>query len=167
MTPEFHRPLAVAAIGAGGLTREVVADAGDCAALATRLLLPAVAAVSCRFQLSREGRDGEIVVAAGRLLARVAQVCVISLDQFESEVDEAFRVRFVPDGTQDEDGDPESVDELPYAGASIDLGEAAAEQLALALDAYPRKPGAALPEEEPATAAIHPFAALAGRRPQS
>ncbi len=164
MTPEFHRPLAVEAVGPGGLAREVVADAGERAALATRLQLPGVAASSCRFQLSREGRDGEVVVASGRLAARVQQVCVVSLDVFEADIDEAFRVRFVPEGTQEEDGDPESDDELPYSGAVIDLGEAAAEQLALALDPYPRKPGAALPEEEPATAAIHPFAALAARR---
>ena len=32
-------------------------------------------------------------------------------------------------------------------GATIDLGEATVEQLALALDPFPRKPGIALPEE--------------------
>ena len=162
--PEFHRPLATEAVGPGGLTREVTADAAECAALAIRLRLPAVLALSCRFQLSREGRDGEVVMASGRLAARVEQVCVVSLDPFEAAIDEAFRVRFVPDGSQNEDGDPESDDELPYSGGAIDLGEATAEQLALALDPYPRKPGAALPDEEPATATIHPFAALAARR---
>ena len=164
MNPEFHRPLAIEAIGPGGLAREVVADAGECAALATRLLLPAVLAVACRFQLSREGRDGAVVVASGRLLARVEQTCVVSLDPFETAVDEAFRVRFVLAGTEQDDDDPEADDELPYAGATIDLGEAAAEQLGLALDPYPRKPNAALPEPEPPSAVIHPFAALAARR---
>lgn len=162
--PEFHRPLVVEAIGPAGLAREVVADAGECAALATRLRLPAVLAVSCRFQLSREGRDGAVVAATGRLVARVEQVCVVSLDPFEAGIDEAFRVRFVPAGTEDADADPDSDDELPYSAAAIDLGEAAAEQLALALDPYPRKPDAVLPAEEPATATIHPFAALAARR---
>ena len=42
---------------------------------------------------------------------------------------------------------------------TIDLGEAAAEQLALALDPYPRAPGAVLEMEEEPEAA--PFAALA------
>ncbi len=166
MTPEFHRPLAVEAIGAGGLAREVVADAAECAALAARLLLPSVAAVSCRFQLSREGRDGDVVAAAGWLRARVERECVVSLDPFEAVIDEAFHVRFVPEGTEDDDIDPEADDELPYSGASIDLGEAAAEQLALALDPYPRKPGATLPDEQPAVATVHPFAALAARRPR-
>ena len=164
MTPEFHRPLALEAIGPGGLVREVVADAAECAALATRLRLPAVAAMSCRFELSREGRDGDVVVALGRLRARVEQECVVSLDPFEAAIDEAFRVRFVPAGSEDAEIDPESDDELPYSGASIDLGEAATEQLALALDPYPRKPGAELPDEPATTAVVHPFAALAARR---
>ena len=41
--------------------------------------------------------------------------------------------------------DLEAEDEIPYEGTSIDLGEAASEQLALALDPFPRKPGAELP----------------------
>jgi hypothetical protein len=57
----------------------------------------------------------------------------------------------------------ESPDEIPYAGDSIDLGAVLAEQLALSLDPYPRKPGAALPPEaadEPET----PFSILRGRK---
>ena len=164
MTPELSRPLAIEAVGAGGLSREVVAGAAECAAVAARLLLPAVAALSCRFQLAREGSDGRVVVATGQLTARLTQVCVVSLDEFEADLTETFRIRFVPDGTQEEEGDPESDDEIPYLGASIDLGEATVEQLALTLDPYPRKPDAVLPEEELPDAVVHPFAALAACR---
>jgi hypothetical protein len=56
------------------------------------------------------------------------------------------------------------MDEIPTGpGAVADLGEALAEQLALALDPYPRAPDAALPpeaEEAPAS----PFARLAALR---
>ncbi|MDB5401383.1 MAG: hypothetical protein JWQ55_3401, partial [Rhodopila sp.] len=50
-------------------------------------------------------------------------------------------------------------DEIPFDANLIDLGEAAAEQLGLALDPYPRMPGVELPlaEDEPNP---HPFAAL-------
>lgn len=58
---------------------------------------------------------------------------------------------------------PESDDEIPFEGNQIDLGEAAAEQLGLALDPYPRMPGAELPEAE-ADVELHPFARLAGLR---
>jgi uncharacterized metal-binding protein YceD (DUF177 family) len=86
------------------------------------------------------------------------RTCVITLEDFETEMTEALAIRFVPAGTETEEIDPEAEDEIPYGGKTIDLGEAAAEQLALALEPYPRKPGAALAEEPAAPA--NPFAAL-------
>jgi hypothetical protein len=57
-------------------------------------------------------------------------------------------------------------DEIPSENGVVDLGEAVAEQLALALDPYPRAPGAAMPEEtDDAAAERHPMAALAKLRP--
>jgi hypothetical protein len=41
----------------------------------------------------------------------------------------------------------EGPDEIFFGVEVIDLGAALAEQLALALDPYPRRPGAALPAE--------------------
>ena len=168
--PEMHRPVALGQIGTAGLEREVVATAAECAAIAARLLLPAVAALACRFRLSNAGAG--VVLAEGRLTARVTQECVVTLDPFEVDLAEDFRVRFVPEDQFDADDDSidlESDDEIPYAGSHIDLGDAAVEQLALALDPYPRKPGVALPDEgaapsaEDAPPATSPFAALARR----
>ena len=85
----------------------------------------------------------------------VVRTCVVSLDDFETTLEEDFRVRFVPAGTETDNPDPEAEDEIPFAGTVIDLGEAAAEQLALSLDPYPRKPGAELPESEPALRTRH------------
>lgn len=169
--PEFHRPVAVDRIGPAGREIEVVADAAECAALTTRMAIPAVLALRCRFRLTPE--PGGVVVAEGELHARLRRECVVSLELFETALDERFRLRFVPAGAavdEDEDDeaplDVESDDEVPYPGGSIDLGEAAAEQLALAMDPYPRKPDASLPEEA-AEPAESPFAALARlRKPQ-
>jgi uncharacterized metal-binding protein YceD (DUF177 family) len=161
MNPELHRPLAVERIGPPGSLHTVTADPSECAALARRLGIPAVTALRCEFSLTRHLRG--VVAAEGRLHATVIRTCVITLEDFESGVDENFRLRFVPAGQETDDPDPESEDEIPYAGPAIDLGEAAAEQLALALDPYPRSPGAELPDTEAETAP-HPFAALAQRR---
>jgi hypothetical protein len=52
-------------------------------------------------------------------------------------------------------------------GETLDLGEALAEQLALALDPYPRAPGASLAaaeDEEDESPARGPFAGLAPLR---
>ena len=144
-------------IGEAGFEYRVEANPAECAALALRLGVPALASLSCRFRLSRAA--GGVIVAEGRLEARITRVCVVSLDEFETAVAEDFRVRFVPPGRESDAIDPDADDEIPYDSAVIDLGEATAEQLALALDPYPRKPGAEL--SEPAQQAPDgPFAVL-------
>jgi len=171
---EFSRPLAVARLPREGLERLVEANPAECEALARRLRVPAIARLSCRFALM-PGRQGR-VVAEGDLEALVTQTCVVSLEPFEAVVRERFELHFVPTGSESEDPDPELPDETGYPGETIDLGEAAAEQLALALDPYPRRPGVAQDAGEAGEAedagggvvrddadedrAPHPFAAL-------
>lgn len=159
MTPEFSRPVALARIGSSPTESIVSAAPDECRALAHRMGLPAILSLDCRLVLTR---DGVAVRAEGELRARVLQVCVVSLDEFESVVEDRFVVRFVPAGSEAEAIDPEAEDEIPYEGTEIDLGEAAAEQLALALDAYPRKPGVVL-EAEPLQRPS-PFAGLEALR---
>jgi uncharacterized metal-binding protein YceD (DUF177 family) len=124
--------------------------------------LPGIRSVACDFRLRREADAA--ISAHGRLRARVTQTCIVSLDDFNTTVTEDFHIRFVPVGKDSDNEDPESPDELVYEGVVIDLGEATAEQLGLALDPYPRKPGAVLPEEGEPEAKPHPFAALAALR---
>ena len=161
MTPELHRPVATDRIGAQGLDVDVSASEEERTALAARMRVPAIGELSCRFQLRRVG---SVIAAEGQLRARLTQICVVTLDEFEHRVSEHFAVHFVPLGDEDEDSDPDAIDQIPYAGSSIDLGEAAAEQLALALDPYPRKPGAELADPDEVETP-NPFAALANRRP--
>jgi uncharacterized metal-binding protein YceD (DUF177 family) len=159
----MHRPVALDQIGPAGLEVEVHATAAECRALASRMGIPAVVECRCRFRLT--GIGAGVVLAEGHLTARVVRDCVVTLDPFETLTEERFRLRFVPPGTESDDADPEADDEIAIAGASIDLGEVAAEQLALALDPYPRKPDAALPETD-AAAPEKPFAALARLQPR-
>lgn len=161
MTPELHRPIAVERVGPAGLDVMVEASAVECAALAQRMNLPAVLALTCRFRLERDTAGS--LLAYAHLVARVVQTCVISLEDFTATIDERFVVRCVPDGEESDDADPEALDEITYADDTLDLGEAAAEQLALALDPYPRAPNAELPEipDEPVE---WPFDALAALR---
>ncbi|MGA3397980.1 MAG: YceD family protein [Acetobacteraceae bacterium] len=160
MTTELHRPVPADRVGPTGLEVTLEADEAERAALARRMQVPGVLALRCTFRLVR--LTAECVLAEGHLLAQVVQTCVVSLDDFAAQIDEHFRVRFVPAGQESDDPDPEADDEIGYTGSMLDLGEAAAEQLALALDPYPRAPGAALPEIE-ANADAHPFAALRRR----
>ena len=161
MNPELHRPVATDRIGPDGLEVTVQASDAECAALAARMQVPAVLSLHCRFRLSRSAPQN--IEANGHLHARVVQTCVVSLDDFESSVEEDFVVRFVPAGQESHAMDPDAEDEIPFEDGMLDLGEAAAEQLGLALDPYPRQPGVELPtfDEDEAT---HPFAALGVRR---
>jgi uncharacterized metal-binding protein YceD (DUF177 family) len=161
MDPELHRPVTVARIGPAGLEMTVKATEAECTALAHRMKLPAVLSLLCEFRLERDSTGS--LFADGHLLARVVQVCVVSLDEFANTIEDRFVVRCVEQGHESDETDPEAVDEIVYTDGILDLGEAAAEQLALALDPYPRAPGVEMPEvsDEPAA---HPFAALTGLR---
>ena len=157
--PELPRPLSLDRVGGQGVSVAVEARAEELGAIAARLLIPAVLGLRCEYRV-RRGEVG-LVVAEGALRAQVVQDCVVSLEPFTQEVAEDFVVHFVPEGTEDEEPLPDSIDQVPYRGAVIDLGEATVEQLALALDPYPRAPGADLPAEA-VDELPHPFGALAG-----
>lgn len=157
MTQEFTRKLAIERIGPAGYDLTVEANAAELSGLATRLHLPEVNALTCRFRV-RPAQNGTFI-AEGWLDAMVTQTCVVSLDDFPALVSDHFVVCLVPAGSESNDIDPESIDEIPYRNGEIDLGDAAAEQLALALDPWPRKPDASLPTAE-TDEPTSPFAAL-------
>ncbi len=149
---------------------EIEAGPEEREALARRFGLVALDSLTAEAELRR---SGEAVTAAGRLRARVTQSCVATAEPVEAEVAEDFRVDFRP---MPADSRPEEEVELGegeldvtfYEGGAVDLGEAVAQSLLLALDPYPRSPAAeaALREagvksEEEARLEASPFAALA------
>ena len=85
-------------IGPHGLDMTVEAKAGGMCRAGRADEDPGSAGLSCSFHLIREGRDR--VVARGVLRARVTQICVISLDEFDASLEEVFQVRFVPSGEE-------------------------------------------------------------------
>ncbi len=177
MTEEFSHPVKAGHIKDQKQDYTIKADADQRAALAARFSLPAISRLEGRFILQHE-RAG-VIAAQLTMNATVTQICVVTLEPFEAKVKEQAELRFVPEAAlhhtpsakpADEEEDEEDItpdslelpDEIPYANDIIDLGEALAEQLALALDPYPRKPGAALPDAASDDSA-NPFAALAAR----
>jgi hypothetical protein len=165
----FSKTIRAATVKDQPQTHSVVADPAQCAALAADFGIPAIKSLAGDFLLLHE--RGGIIRADLRLRAVVTQLCVITLEPFDAAINEQAQLRFVPARLVSETADLAEVDaetlegpdEIPYTGDTIDLGAALAEQLALSLDPYPRKPGATLPEglSEPED---HPFAALAARK---
>lgn len=145
--PEFSRPLALDDIKPDGSIVKLTATDEERERLARRFDLPDVERMVAEFKVTR-GASGIPIRVIGHVEARVTQNCVVSLEAFTSEVGDDFEVEFVPgdDAAAAEDFAAEGVDAEPLNGDEIDLGELAAQQLAVALDPYPRKPGAEQPE---------------------
>jgi uncharacterized metal-binding protein YceD (DUF177 family) len=165
--PEFSRRVEVARLRAAGETTELAATPAERAALARRLGLEALGELAAAARLTPAGNG--VVDVEGAIRARLRQLCVVSLEPFEQVLEVPLRLVFRPgseaDLAADQTLDPEAEDEVPYEGGRFDLGEAVVETLALALDPWPRRPGAVL-VVPPADAAPPdgPFAALARRR---
>jgi len=143
MNPEFSRTFRLDELGTAPRAVAVAADEAERAALASRFGLLSVETLSATADLTR---DGDVVTAVGKLLARVVQACVASGDPVPASIAEDFALRFVPraadpvaEEVELEEGE---LDEIDYEGSAVDLGEAAAQTLALALDPFPRAPTA-------------------------
>ncbi len=165
MADEFTRLIKASHIHGSAQSFRVEADAAARAALAQRFGLPDIAQLSGDFTLMHEA--GGVISARLSLQASFTHICVVSLEPFKATLGEDTALRFIPAAKLADapELDPETLegpDEIPYENDDIDLGEALAEQLALALDPYPRKPGAELPAAI-SEAEENPFTILRGK----
>lgn len=137
-------PVRLDAIPAGGREEALEAGAGERAAVAATLGLVALDRLSAEAELRRSGADE--VRAQGRVRARVVQACVVTDEPVPADLDEPFDILFRPSPTTAPDEEIElsagECDVVFHEGGSLDLGAAAVDTLALALDPYPRAPGA-------------------------
>jgi uncharacterized metal-binding protein YceD (DUF177 family) len=156
-------PVAVDDLPDTGLHRTIEAPAEVRAELAELAGLRELPQLSAEFDLFKQGAG---VLVTGRVKAKVGQICVVSLEPMESEIEEAIDLEFAPvDGlpaakkarkrANGSDEPPE-----PLVDGMVDLGALATEFLMLGINPYPRKPGSqfALPVVD--DGGEHPFAAL-------
>ncbi len=143
------------------------ADEAERRSIAERLDLSSLDRLEAHASLSR---NGEEVRATGRVAAALEQRCVVTGEPVAAHIDEPFEIAFIPEpqvGEEEIELRPEDCDVVFHDGATIDLGSAIADTLALALAPYPRSASAeaalreagVLSEEE-----AGPFAALAQLR---
>lgn len=171
----FSRPFEVANAEGDPRSLTVEATEAERAALAQHMELPGIAALKAELTVSEVGR-GRFEVT-GEVRAKVTQTCVVTLEPFETEVREPIEIRFAPPevvakaeeaylSRREEDPTGLEMPEPPdtIENGRIDLGQVAAEFMALGLDPYPRKPGVEFETPEPegeADEKASPFAALA------
>jgi len=179
---EIERMVDLDRMGSGSAALDITASDGERAALAKRFGFIGLPVFSARVTVDR--RPGQVIVE-GRLRGTIVQACILTLDPVTQELDDTFRIVFRQDLT--EERDPESGEALlsaqadapePLSGNMLDVGEIVAEQLSLAADPYPRRPGAKLEDVLPkprkggksgrdagkAEQRRHPFAGLAALR---
>ncbi|MCS6778666.1 MAG: DUF177 domain-containing protein [Geminicoccaceae bacterium] len=167
---ELSRRLDVGRLGGAVRTDRIDADVAERAGLARRLALDAILSLHAETRTARLPGDGAIAVE-GRLTADVVQRCVVTLEPFSSRVTAEFRRVFTTAASPVDREiviDAERDEPEPLDGDVVDLGEIVAEELALALDPYPRSPEAdaamrAFESEAEASARTEPSAAT--RRP--
>ena len=164
MTPETVGPLSrlvdIMRIPPRGQEVHVEATAEECAALARDFGLPGIQALSGDYHLQASAKG---IHVTGAVKASITQICVTTLESFDSMIEEEVEVDFAePSGMPAEPPtdihEYEPPDEI--VNGQIDLGALTAEFLALGLDPYPHKPGVDFSYRDPADEKDSPFAAL-------
>lgn len=167
ITPEFSRLVRLDSLSAESRKVAIEADERERSALKIRFDLIALDRLEAAAECSR---NGDVVDVSGTLSGDVIQSCVASGEPVPVRIEEPFMLRFVPQqvlesAAEEVELSADDCDVIGYSAGMIDLGEAAAETLALALDPFPRSPRAdeilravgVMSEED-----AGPFAALKG-----
>jgi Large ribosomal RNA subunit accumulation protein YceD len=179
--PEFSRFVRIDDLPPTGRSIVVAASAHEREALARRLSLAGLARLEVAGEVMAI-RGGSVIRLTARLLAEVTQTCVVTLAPLERRIETDFVRLYAADAVgeaapgEEVFFDEEDEDIEALIGNRIDAGEAAAEQLALELDPYPRAAGASLApgpdvggsdREEGEGQRSHPFAGLAALAEQA
>jgi len=157
---------------AAGRDIDVVPDAEERAALAAQLGVDAITALAARLHALRF-RGGFRVT--GRLTAEIVQPSVVTLALIPQHIDEEIDRIFLPGGEKEYAGPANAEifvdlegDDLPdhFEGNEADLSDLIIESLALAVELYPREPGASLADTGfvPDTDTSSPFDVLKALR---
>ncbi|WP_454627659.1 YceD family protein [Bradyrhizobium cenepequi] len=161
--------VAVAQVPETGLHRDIEADARQRQALAEIAGLREILSAQASFDVMP--KSGGRFHVTGSVRARVGQICVVTLEEIENDIDEEIDLIFAPpeqipqmaalvDEAERSDAEIPDPPE-PIENGVIDLGRLASDALFLGIDPYPRKADAVFePVVETADPEDHPFAAL-------
>jgi uncharacterized metal-binding protein YceD (DUF177 family) len=170
----LSRPVDISRIAAAGIVERIEATEQERAALAASLGIVAIDKLAAEVTLVRDQRG--LIRLDGRLTAEIVQNCVVSLVPVAQAIDEPISLRFAEEGSLAAQPPPKPAAEIRVdpgeedpaevlTGTTIDLGPIVVEHLVLAIDPYPRAPGATLPDnpaEDLPGPGDSPFAVLAG-----
>lgn len=143
MTRAAPATVDLADLKAAPVRRSLVVDAALLPEVADRLDLPELSALSADIEIRLA--PGRKIEVAGTLRATLKQTCVVTLEPFDTSLDEPFLQVFTTDPAVAEAAVEDPLDDADWPELleedSLDLVEFAVQQLALSLDPYPRAPG--------------------------
>ncbi len=137
---EFSRPVDVARLGAAEARYDIAATETERAALAKRFDLVSLDRFEARVTLHRVA--GGMVRLSASLAADLVQTDIVTLEPLPSHVEDNFTLLFGPEADEATTLDPNAEVVEPLDDGRIDIGEAVAQQLSLAINPYPRAPAA-------------------------
>ncbi|MGH7047515.1 MAG: YceD family protein [Stellaceae bacterium] len=162
---EFSRLVSLAQLGTAAFCQQIVASAAEREALARRFDLLSLDRLTATVSLCR--RDGGTILLDAAFEAAFTQSCVVTLEPVPGMVAQSFSLIYGPSGQTGAEIALDIDDTVfePLDTDVIDIGEAVAQELSLALPEFPRDPEAVIDiaADEPADT---PFAVLARRRDQ-
>ena len=152
------------AIPEAGLSTTREATAVERAAVAAAMDLVGCARLVARYEITPAAADR--FVLTGVVDVAVTQTCVVTLEEIERRYSAPLDLEFWPAemlaDEADGDIDPLGADREPIEDGRIDVGRIVYEELASAIDPFPRRDGAAVDwEDKEGAARMHPFAQLA------
>lgn len=140
MSDAFSQKVALAKLSTNAQPVRIEAGEAARAALAQRFGLQSIGRLVADLEVARAGKGARVT---GRFQADVVQSCIISGEPLPASVADDINLRFEPDAAtpgQEVELEADALDVLPIDEESIDLAEAVAQSLLLALDPYPRAP---------------------------
>jgi uncharacterized metal-binding protein YceD (DUF177 family) len=141
--PEFSRRYRLDALGAGDRAVKIEADRAERAALARRFGLLSLEMLSAEGVVKTENQG---IIVRGKMLASGTQPCAVTGDPARFALGELFAVGFIaedePENGVEIELSPDDCDTVAHDGNAVDVGEAVAQTLGLALPPFPRSPNA-------------------------
>jgi uncharacterized metal-binding protein YceD (DUF177 family) len=147
LAPEFSRPVPLVRLGHDPYRQQIEATREEREKLARRFGLLALDRLFATVALSRQG--GMSILLEASFEAEFVQECVVSLEPVRGGVRQNFSLLYGPAAADEHDIalDGEEITFEPITGEAIDIGEAVAQELSLALPAFPRDPNAMIAAE--------------------
>ena len=146
--PESEFSRVFSADDLSGKTVEIDIDATkeECRALAERFELEGVNSLTAHLNFAG-GRSRKKLTLESAFSAEITQICVVTLEPFDSRIEGTFDCIFVPETLIDQEDEveiyPDEEDPPePIIDGKIDAGELVTEHLGLEIEPFPKSPGA-------------------------